>query len=317
MSSVKKKIAISFLLCLILLGAFGKTSPALAKNGADSAGQVKKTSNPLAEDDAAIRRAMKEDDFGLGEKLALYQRDTDWYSFDGAYLPESLRADVPEEIGAFVVYYEKTGAAEPAENGVWVCLQRAADGVELNDAQLLAYHLEDVDESTLVMTDMPTELGVWLRDQADRLQDGLLQDRMLESLNRDGTATIPAGGKKLVGYDLDKETYTLERIPIAARAKTQEELGYIISYRIQLVPFSAEYKNSGSVSGMTEKMEATVIEAASGEELGSLSIGGKAPPAILITNGQTTDIEVNLGHSEIEEELNWFWFQHGLKWPGR
>ena len=60
----------------------------------------------LRKEDAQIRSAMENADFGHGDKFAVYDHVTQLYSFSAQKIPDELRAKKPEEIGAFIHYDE-------------------------------------------------------------------------------------------------------------------------------------------------------------------------------------------------------------------
>ena len=92
---------------------------------------------------------MQADDFAQGDKLAVITAVPDGfqYSFHGAWLPDDLRAQTPEEIGAFLHFSFYKGQADSVE------LEEAAP-VQLFGLYLSALidtwcPIEEVDGSTV------------------------------------------------------------------------------------------------------------------------------------------------------------------------
>ena len=61
---------------------------------------------PFAQEDAEIRAAMQDPSFGFGDKLAAHEPAFNTYSFHGVKIPEELRAQTADEIGAYISYHE-------------------------------------------------------------------------------------------------------------------------------------------------------------------------------------------------------------------
>lgn len=183
----------------------------------------------LAEEDKLIRDAMKEDYFGGGDKLAVIVKSSKGggaqYSFHGAYLPEELRAETPQEIGGFVRYkisHSRYGdsidrmSLEGGFSSVRGLTYRETYGIYV-DYEYSSLEFGDDSESDSLdvgaLADNSSEeaqmINKWLEEEVPpMLQDEKLLIQMVR-LN-DPTQTVEFGdGQSFVGYCEDTGEYTM------------------------------------------------------------------------------------------------------------
>lgn len=298
----------------------------------------------LEEEDAAIRAAMAEEGFGWGDKLAVWVEEDDQYSFHGAWLPDELRAETPEEIGAFlhlrgnegdvfsVVLYGAVpnlgfgnegvlgGEGSISADSRFYCPLREVNGDTMVGDMTLSAFLEEYFPQLLeaqVQKDRSNK--AWARENEIREYNDQRRENqktLLETLN-DPSRTVEFGGGTLfVGYDEETGEYTQERIPESLQASTMEEVGYILSYAGTWEIETKSYLLSGATSKIRtfdvplERLMVRILDAATGKEIAFFRKDAYAPLSVL------TEAELGKQYASIDETaLRNAFLESGLEWP--
>lgn len=267
---------------------------------------------PWAAEDAEIRAAMGDPDFGRGVKLAVFDVEKGRYSYHGAYLPDDLRAADPGEIGAFVRYDSQSVMLQSAmdrRQGYWHEFNQPQDIAEIKGRTgvIIDDPLRDPEHRASTLDDY-LRLYVPLMFRGDR------QTRLLNALNAPQSGVKFTGGTKFVGYDESTGRYTMDRIPEALQAETLEETGYILSYHTDWEERTIEFGKKGPVDVRFEQFSARLIVAETGEELESFQLGATVPAVMTFVNGKAANQTVSA--EEIKSKLkSIMYFQRGMEWP--
>lgn len=272
--------------------------------------------NLKKEENQAIRDAMKMDGFGMGEKTALYDPNEDLYFFTGDYLPETLRASEPNEIGAFISYQDNE-INKPEGTDYSVTYIYAFD----TSVHITCYGKNDSSNSnekhkyldTVVDENGNMDSSIFLMEWIKSKNYEMLSNRdsmILCSKMNDGTA-VPGGGRKLLSYNKETGEYGTDHLYSTDIANNEEELGYILSYVSSFVEVSGDYifsKKDGSsrvhLEGVAELLELELYDAVSGELLGTKTMGGEAPYTLTIWNdNEPTKLFETVSKNDIREKF--------------
>lgn len=283
----------------------------------------------MRREDAVIRAAMEDEDFGLGEKLAIYDEKEDLFFFHGAWLPDGLRAETPEEIGGFLFYHSVyTGgmSQERAEKlGMLVESVGLADpaGSEKAVASVGGLLPEFIDASTKVKYSSGTEstLEEWLRLKFPPILKAAEENRakqlrvrarkeLLERLNDPAQTVEFSDGKLFVGYDEVAGVYTMDRVPEGFRAWSADEVGYIFSFRSTWGTESAQYKDLGWVNVPVETLVVRILVASDGQPLDVFSINMHAPAYL-----NKDMMEQHVTSTDVLIKLQELYQKHKMEWP--
>ena len=356
-NAVKRRIALLLLAVLLLSGcglAQDRSRPTPAPAEPTPEPSPEPTPDPLDLEDAMIRSAMEREDFGQGDKLAVYiegQGENGRYSFHGAYLPEELRAQTPEEIGGFLKYrtilrsyYPKEGlyfdgvellgaysyvnrikpsayglrlSANTDDNRIWESYDSDRYGnirMEwVNGSEILAiYNIKAYDTITLEK---------WLEKETPILlqRERLLAD--LVRLNEQPETAEFGGGNMLIGYDEDAGLYTMKRVVTDLQATSLEETGYILSYHSTWEAETAYYDvyEGGRWVSITpyevpvEVCHARILSAVNGQEL--VSFQARHAPASYSVDDNGIPRGQYMSSTGIWGEMKRAFEEQGLDWP--
>lgn len=315
---MKKSVILLLCLMLLMLCACGAADPAptwdpeLDEDTADDTLPTR-IEPDLEAEDAEIRAAMAGENFGMGEKLAVYDEELDQYSYHGAYLPEKLRASAPEEIGAFVSYVPVV--VEQPEYGYLLRLRMAFAQNNVREIYVQALDLEELSDFTQLGTpDIPTDhLGMWLENAMQIAAENRGHLLLLERLNR-GETLQSGGGTKLLCYDRDAGIYVDQYLIPPQAAQSEAEVGYILSFSSSWTEVSGEYEHLGKVTGRAELLDVEIVDAATGEVLDQTQLGGRAPLLIDYREGSEPGFSEPVSFSEVQEYLQNAGERLGLSW---
>ena len=296
----RRIISVVVLLSLLLLSACGSPEKKLQK------------------EDAAIRAALEQEGFGCGDKLAAYDFARKRYSYHGAEIPESMQAEKPEEIGAFVSW-STTGTDEnsfPTSIRIRFAFDQDLDFnfyIHDEDVQIIEYGDRDkVPYLREVRLGSDGDSWEMLRRWMDSLRPVFL---CLHGLNSRGGAPEVGGGDKLICYDRDAGQYDYRFVSEGMAPRSEAEIGTIFSYSISLVDAEGEYNGIGTVRGTSELLDWELLNAITGEVLDSGEIGGEAPFVILNYNGnRNAGFKEEIGSMEVMDMLRELWLDRGLVW---
>ena len=260
------------LLCIVLLLPFAFAS----------------AETDLKQEDAEIKAAMKNDDFGYGDKLAFYDWTTDTYSYHGVSFPDYMVASSPEEIGAFISYHpadlDESGKVRIATtldfafdremSYQFIRPERSVSITCYTDDPLKRY-----DSPYLYSTSQSLEAAVWrffgearpILTYLHEIRNGLVPDA--------------GGGNRMIGMNLDTGEYSFLYVPREMVAGNNEQLGFILEYTIREVPVEGEYQNAGVIHGTSELFTYTIRNILTGDEVASGTVGGTAPFVLLDYSG--------------------------------
>ncbi len=296
-------------LAALLLAGCGQEAGKEAENEAP---------DPLAVEDQLIREAMAAPGGLRGDKLAIYDKDLDRYSFNGGFIPDSLRAQTPEEIGAFVCYSGKPSAE------VW--LTGAFSGKTWYRDTLAGIYLSTGSISEQVTAE--TSLNDFILNKKniagymEYFTPNVLQEERWEQISadlNDSSGDYAFGdGQYFVGYNEDTGEYSMDRIPSNMRAASLEDIGYILSYFSTKTTKTEEYRSlmDGTISERTVPLEVfhgRILVAATGENLGAFEKTAIAPGSIDASSDtlKTTDVSPDLIADELRSEFYYF-IQHNM-----
>ena len=331
------------LLCAMLLPGCGGSAPAPVPT-ATTAPTEEPTPEPLPtpdpavleqmrREDAAIRAAMENEEFGFGDKLALYDEKEDLYFFHGAWLPDGLRAGTLEEIGGFLGYcYDLSVEGMPEDVAAKlgslvsdVCLMEPNGKVwaTANIGGLLQEYVDGTTKAKYSSQGTRKEglLGDWIETVFPSMQDDYRKavenqnkwqslNALLDSLNDPSQTVEFTDGRLFVGYDEDAGEYTMDRIPENLRSWDVDEVGFILSYRSVWGTEGAQYEKQGWVEVPVETFTARVLIASTGQTLDTFTISMHAPTLL---NMALIQQPVTSGY--VEGKLRDVFQAHGLEWP--
>ncbi len=298
--------------------------------------QIGQRRTEMAAEDKLIREAMEKEGFGFGDKLAVYVDADDQYSFHGAWLPEELRAETPEEIGAFLYYelyggqvssvrVEGAGAEIPAyKYHLWAILDDNPPLEEVDGSTALyeAGTLEEfLAEKVPLVLEQQAEM---LRDQEEREQkklkeaqqkerlDSSRQKQLLDLLNDPSQSPEFGNGAYFVGYNEDKGVYEMGRVPIALRTSFLEEVGYILSYSSSWTTKTGKY-TSGELEVELETFKGKILDADTGKVIGTFTKKATLPYVVTTRNGKADPQYI--WESTILDNIRAAFKGHHLDWP--
>ena len=223
--------------------------------------------------DRELRALYESGEALLGDRLAVYDVETEQFSYSSVYLPDGLKGRDSEDIGLFLVVEKKgSGAA------------RLALRVSGGDApDIVSSGVSDVLSTSGMYfeSDLTSKLNSAIRDWAEEFAGYYF-------IGRDFAARLSTealgGGNKIIGYDEDAGVYTGRFIPEELLASSPAEVGLVARIHSEKITITENYSMFGFDSNKkeinTERVTITLVDAVRNNTVAETTAEGSAPSSL-------------------------------------